>query len=296
MKQHKVATLLVSALLVLSSFSRAQTEQPNEIVCSSKTACKKGHVPVFVTNGGSASVKDSLITQGGGAVKVTGNLSVTEDVNTPGNVSAATVTTVNSSGGVNSTMSGTGNRIAAVEGTASATGAAGFTFGVIGQSASDQGRGVFGLASGATGVGVIGESSGTSGIGVVGKDLNGGGLGFLSQGHASQNRTGGGWIKALMYVNTKDAPYSILRCFNSTMTGTAATTPPCGYTLTELGPGNFTIDIGFEVDDRFVSATVNGNPAAPSVLIAPNNHTLNIIWYDLFAGGIRGEYYWVAIY
>lgn len=148
----------------------------------------------------------------------------------------------------------------------------------------------------ATGVGVIGESSGTSGIGVVGKDLSGGGLGFYSQGHAAQNRTGGGWVKALMYVNTEDAPYNIVNCFNSTLMGAAATAPPCGFTLTELGPGNFTIDVGFEVDDRFVSATVNGNPSAPSVLVAPNNHTLNIIWYDLFAGGIRGEYYWVAIY
>ena len=296
MKQHQLATLLLSALLVFCSSSKAQTEQPNEIVCSSKTACKKGYVPVFVTNGGSASVNDSLITQGGGVVKITGNVLATGNVDTPGNVGASTVTTVNATGGVNSTMTGTGDRVAAVEGTAKATGAAGFTFGVIGQSASDQGRGVFGLASGATGVGVIGESSGASGIGVVGKDLNGGGLGFLSQGHAAQNRTAGGWIKALLYVNTTKAPYNIVRCFNSTLTGAAATTPPCGYILTELGPANFTIDIGFEVDDRFVSATVNGNPAAPSVLVAPNNHTLNIIWYDLFAGGIRGENYWVAIY
>jgi hypothetical protein len=99
-----------------------------------------------------------------------------------------------------------------------------------------------------------------------------------------------------MYVNTAQAPYTIVNCFNSTLMGAAATTPPCGFALTELGPANFTIDVGFEVDDRFVSATVNGNPSAPSVLVAPNNHTLNIIWYDLFAGGIRGEYYWLAIY
>ena len=308
MKQFKLSTVLLSVLVVLYGFANAQADQPNEIVCSSGTACKTGSVPVFATNGGRAAVTSSIITQSGSAVKITGcetvagnvsingNLSASGNVNAHGNVGASTVTTVNPSGGVNSTMTGIGNRITAISGIANATGAAGFTFGVIGQSASDQGRGVFGLASGATGVGVIGESSGTSGIGVVGKDLSGGGLGFYSQGHAAQNRTGGGWVKALMYINTKDAPYNIVNCFNSTLTGAAATAPPCGFTLTELGPGNFTIDVGFEVDDRFVSATVNGNPAAPSVLVAPNNHTLNIIWYDLFAGGIRGEYYWVAIY
>jgi len=257
----------------------------------------KGYIPKFT---GTTTQTNSRIFQNSTGVGInTTSPAATLDVNgtlNAASVTATTVNTVNPTGGVNSTLSGSGNSIAAVEGSATMTGAAGFTFGVIGQSASDQGRGVFGLASGATGVGVIGESSGTSGIGVVGKDLSGGGLGFYSQGHAAQNRTGGGWVKALMYVNTRQAPYTILNCFNSTLTGAAATTPPCGFTLTELGPANFTIDIGFEVDDRFISATVNGSPSAPSVLVAPNNHTLNIIWYDLFAGGIAGEYYWVAIY
>lgn len=160
----------------------------------------------------------------------------------------------------------------------------------------------FGTSAGADGVhgvahspasGVAGINDNASGVGVWGQSP---GWSFYSAGHAAQDRTSGGWVKALLYVNGLQAPYSILQCYNSTLMGAAATTPPCGFTLTEIGPGNFTIDIGFEVDDRFVTASPNGNPAAPGILVAPNNHTLNIIWYDLFAGGIAGEYYWLAVY
>src|SRR5215470_13323782 len=262
MKQFKLSTVLLSVLVVLYGFANAQADQPNEIVCSSGTACKTGSVPVFATNGGRAAVTSSIITQSGSAVKITGsetvagnvsingNLSASGNVNAHGNVGASTVTTVNPSGGVNSTMTGIGNRITAISGIANATGAAGFTFGVIGQSASDQGRGVFGLASGATGVGVIGETNNT-GIGVVGKTLDGRGLAFAATGNVQQDHASSGWVKALLFVNTAEAPYTNLRCFNSALTGTAATTPPCGFNLLEQGPGVFTINFGFEVDDRF---------------------------------------------
>lgn len=258
-----------------------QADQANEIVCSSATACKTGSVPLFATDGGSAQVRDSIMTQSGGAVKIaggartSGNITAGGDldaggnvnainVNVTGNVGASTVTTTDLTGGVSSTMTGTGNSIAALQGSATATGAAGFTFGVIGQSASDQGRGVFGSATGATGVGVIGESSGASGFGVIGKDLSGGGFAFSATGNAQQNRSGGGWVKALVFVSAGAPPYHIARCYNSTLAGSAATTPPCGFSLNELVFGVYTIDFGFEVDDRFWSVTaarsVNDNP------------------------------------
>ncbi len=241
----------------------------NDIVCSSATACKAGSVPLFATDGGSAQVRDSIMTQSGGAVKIaggartSGNITAGGDVNAvnvnaTGNVGASTVTTTDLIGGVSSTMTGTGNSIAAVEGSATATGAAGFTFGVIGQSASDKGRGVFGLAPGATGVGVIGETTGSSGIGVVGKTLNGQGWAFSASGNASQDRGSGGWAKALVSVNGSGAPYKILRCFNSTLPGSTATIPPCGFNLIEVAYAQFHIDFGFEVDDRFWS--VNAVP------------------------------------
>ncbi len=238
--------------------SNAQPQAAKTITCSSATACKTGSVPVFSSSGGAATVSDSLITQGGSTVAVAGSVSANGNVNAGGNVGAYTVTTAAPTGGVNSTMAGAGNGIAAVEGSATATGAAGFTFGVIGQSASDNGRGVFGLAPGAAGVGVIGETTGSSGIGVTGKTLNGLGWAFSASGNAQQNRTGGGWAKALVSVNGSSAPYKILRCFNSTLPGSTASTPPCGFNLIEAQYAVFNIDFGFEVDDRFWSVSAEG--------------------------------------
>jgi hypothetical protein len=151
--------------------------------------------------------------------------------------------------------------------------------------------GVHGVAHG-PGSGVAGVNDNAGGVGVWGQSP---GWSFYSAGHASQDRASGGWIKALLFVNAKDAPYTILRCYNSTLMGATATTPPCGFTLTEIGPANFTIDIGFEIDDRFVSATPQGNPAAPGIIVT-DSHTLNIIWYDLFAQQINGAYYWLVVY
>jgi hypothetical protein len=166
-----------------SKGSQPLAEQTNEIICSSGTACKTGFVPFFSSNGGSAKVTDSIIRQAGTNVGIAGTESVTGNISPGGNVSASgnvsangnvgarTVTATSFGGGITSTITGTGS-IAAVTGAATATGAAGFTFGVIGTSASDSGRGVFGLSSGSAGVGVIGETT-AGGIGVFGKALPG---------------------------------------------------------------------------------------------------------------------------
>ncbi len=143
------------------------------IGCSSATACQLSHIPLFATNGGSATVHSSILTQSGSTITAKGSETVTANLSVGGNVSATTVTTTASTGGVKSTMTGTGSSIAAITGSATATGAAGFTFGVMGQSASNSGRGVFGLSTGNGGIGVIGENNNGPGIGVVGKALPG---------------------------------------------------------------------------------------------------------------------------
>jgi len=303
-----------------------QQDQPkpqvdaNELFCASGTACKTAFLPVFASNGGNATLTSSILSQSGSTLKVagsetaTGNISssgtitATNGLNTSGNINATgaiysslamvtpTLTTNTSVGGVYSTMTGTGNSVAAVEGSATATGAAGFTFGVIGQSASDNGRGVFGLSTGSAGVGVIGETNNT-GIGVVGKTLDGRGLAFAATGNVQQDRTSGGWVKALLFVNTAQAPYTIQRCFNSSLTGTAATTPPCGFNLVEEGPGVFHIDFGFEVDDRFAHANAYGATFAVPSMINEDPQTLQVVWYDVLRGQIgAGELYSLAIY
>lgn len=310
-----------SAFMAVSA--SGQQGQPqvdtNEIFCASSTACKTAFLPIFASNGGNATITSSILSQSGSTLKIagsesatgnisaSGNITATGNLNTSGSVNATgavysslgmvtpTLTTNNAYAGVYSTMSGTGNSIGAVQGLATATGAAGFTFGVIGQSASDLGRGVFGLSTGTSGVGVIGENNST-GIGVVGKSLSGQGLAFAATGNVQQDRTSGGWVKALLYVNTAQAPYTIQRCFNSTLNGTAATTPPCGFNLLEQVPGVFTIDFGFEVDDRFVNATAYGDFALPWITNL-DSHTSQVVWYNILHQQIAsGEYYWLAVY
>src|SRR5450631_4937268 len=58
-------------------------EQANEIVCSSGTACKTNFFPLFSTNGGSAKVIDSIVTQSGATVKVAGSATVTSTASGP---------------------------------------------------------------------------------------------------------------------------------------------------------------------------------------------------------------------
>lgn len=75
-----------------------------------------------------------------------------------------------------------------------------------------------------------------------------------SAGNASQPRTVGGMVKAMLHFS----PFNggrIISCFNSTLSGAAATTPPCGFLFDITGVGDYIFDFGFEVDDRIYSVT-----------------------------------------
>jgi hypothetical protein len=178
--------------------------------------------------------------------------------------------------------------------------------GVAGLNSDPSGIGTYGLGGGfgvygvaaskgkllPSGTGVYGGS--WSGTGVYGTAPNG--LGFATDSNVQQARTAGGWVKALLYVNTSQSPYTIQRCFNSTLSGSSATTPPCGFNLLESFPGDFTIDMGFEVDDRFVTASAYGDFALPWILFQ-DSHTYNILWYSVLSQTVgAGEDYWLAVY
>jgi hypothetical protein len=280
--------------------------------CTSSTACKASYIPAFATTGGASTAADSIMHQSGSTIDLGGSLSVSAGITATGitaqgmsavGISADSISTSNTTTSIVGTLTGPNNGFAAIEGQATATGDSGFTFGVLGTSASNQGRAVVGLASGTSAVGVIGENS-VSGFGVVGKALGSTGTGvygtgpdyaFQAVGNATQDRTSGGWAKALLYINTYQAPYTIQRCYNSTLTGAAATTPPCGFVLTEIGEGIFTVDLGFEVDDRFVSATAFNGFAVP--VIYPSGNQFQIFWYDVRTQQYAaGEYYWLTVY
>jgi len=115
-QQEQPRTLLVSAPYALkaldaetiggkpaSSFQLATPEkaaaadQSNEIRCSSGTACKTNSIPVFTTNGGSATVTDSIVGQSASSINVAGavnaqgtngSITASQNISASGNVRA----------------------------------------------------------------------------------------------------------------------------------------------------------------------------------------------------------------
>jgi hypothetical protein len=129
---------------------------------------------------------------------------------------------------------------------------------VEGVTFAGPGSGVAGInQSGAPGsIGVYGQGdTGVLATGSTGVFGHGSSYGFATDSNVQQARTAGGWVKALVEVQGLTAPYTITRCFNSFLSGSAATTPACGFNLTEVAVGIFNVDFGFQVSDRFLIAT-----------------------------------------
>jgi hypothetical protein len=273
-----------------SSAQKAQpaAEQPNEIRCAGSAACKTSFIPVFSTNGGSAKVNNSIISQSGKTIAIAGSEAVTSSANDPALLGQSTGTSGASIGvegqtnspssyavagfnggggwGVYGLASGTSGTSIGVEGvtnSATAYGVAGSNggngVGVFGVSVT--GHGVYGSTGGAGSYGVVGVNSAAGGSGVFGTAPNGNG--FSTDSNVQQARTMGGWVKAMVYYDGADD--LIVRCFNSTFAGAAATTPPCGFTTDKTGAGDYIIVFGFQVNDRFF--TVSGT--SPLVGLGP---------------------------
>jgi hypothetical protein len=189
-----------------------------------------------------------------------------------------------------------GSGVAGINTVAGGTGTygAGIAYGVLGQAVGNGLLLALGTGVGGTsfaGTGVAGTSSGGSGVsgtsdtgaGVSGTSTSGNA--FVANGNASQARTAGGWAKAMLQYNNESGG---IRCYNSTLLGSAATTPPCGFTFsydTELG---LTIDFGFEVDDRFYSATLarcECGEEIPELYATPSRTNPNQMTVGVYVGG-----------
>jgi hypothetical protein len=174
-----------------------------------------------------------------------------------GSFSAGTVTVGVVSAGVVSAAASTSG--AAINGTS--TGTSSGSFGVEGVTSSGTAAGVAGVneAGVSSGIGVYGNSQtgygvfGSGGTGVFGTGSN---YGFQTDSNVQQARTMGGWVKAMVLYSGPTG--NIVSCFNSTLAGAAATTPPCGFLPDKTGTGDYIIDFGFEVDDRFLSVADTG--------------------------------------
>jgi hypothetical protein len=166
------------------------------------------------------------------------------------------------------------------------TGTASGDNGVQGVTLAGPGSGVAGFnnSGAAGGIGVYGQ--GDTGMYAYGNTTgvygHGASYGFATDGNVQQARTAGGWVKAMVVIQGVKAPYTIPNCFNSTLGGAAATTPPCGFTLAEVQPGEFTVGLGFEVDDRFISATLEccfSYGVAP-IYASPSGSNLTVFTWD----------------
>ena len=140
----------------------------NTITCSTSSACKSGHIPVFASNGGAAKVKDSIIQENGSTVSVAGSASLTGSISasTSSSSSAAVVGNDNTSGG-SAGVAGTSTNGTGVVAT-------GIT-GLLGTGAGEDGVGV--SASGNLGVYANGIAAGVYGVsttstGVIGTSTN----------------------------------------------------------------------------------------------------------------------------
>ena len=239
-----------------------QVEQKNEIICSSPTNCKTSFVPLFTTSGGSAQVSDSIISQGGSGINVQGNEIVTSNINGPAILATSTGTSGTSNGVQGVTSSATASGVAGIN-TSNASGAigvygSGAGYGVVGTGlvgvlgSSTASHGVYGETTSPGAYGVVGLNNATGGIGVLGSAPNGDG--FYTVNNVYQDRSAGGWVKAMAYVSGFD-PGRIVSCFNSTLIGAPATIPPCGFSISKLGTGDYILDFGFQIDDRFYSVS-----------------------------------------
>lgn len=172
-------------------------------------------------------------------------------------IGASTVDAFNSNGTANTVVI-TGQSLAA---------GAGPTYGVFGTSTTSQGAGVAGRSdNSSTGYGVLGTNNNaspavagfnfnsTNGVGVLGA----GAWGFYTDNSVHQGLNGGGWVKA-MIVYGDVIQGKMLRCFNASLAGAAATTVPCGFSTNFFATGVYGVDFGFEVDNRFLSANAFGH-------------------------------------
>jgi hypothetical protein len=166
MKRIRVWTC-VTLLLLCAALVFAQ-DQANEIRCGgSGTTCKTSFFPKFASNGGSATVNDSIMSQSGTTIHVAGSESLTGSISSGGSVSA----TGNLSAGGSITAAGSVKGVFVEGNSGSGTGIEGITgtglYAVYGENDSASGgKGLFGYnKQGFEGFGVQGYATGSNAIG-----------------------------------------------------------------------------------------------------------------------------------
>ena len=166
MKHMRFSAFAIFVAVCLATTLAHAQDQANEIRCGTGTACKSSFLPKFTSNGGSATVNDSIMSQSGTTIHVAGSETLSGGLAAGGTISAGQGINVN-----------VGPQIAVIGTTNTGS------VGVFGFSAASAGFGVQGQEFGSNGIGAAGSSNifgtvansimGTAPIGVIGDSANG---------------------------------------------------------------------------------------------------------------------------
>ncbi len=158
---------------------------------------------------------------------------------------------------------------------------------------------MYGVVGSTSSVGVYGSANAASSVGVWGH--NPAGLAVYADGNAGQARDKGGFVKAMAFINPfLPADQYVVRCYNSLLAGNAATTLPCGITVSRIDAGRYFVDFGLKVDDRFISVTpvvLASNVAASTGAAGPTSNP-NIVFVRMSdsTGVTRDGAFYIFIY
>jgi hypothetical protein len=89
-------------------------DQFNEIRCAGGLACKTSFIPEFSSNGGSAKVKNSIISQSGTHIAIAGSATVSSSASSPALVGQSSGTNAVSDGVDGVTGSGSASGVAGI--------------------------------------------------------------------------------------------------------------------------------------------------------------------------------------
>jgi hypothetical protein len=192
--------------------------------------------------------------------------------------SASTATQLSSGAGnalkVSATNGGTGVYASGgnhSKNTAAVHGQSGAGNAVEGFSTANPSSGVFGQDNNANSYGVAGHSD--NGVAVVGDSSNGWAMQAL--GNTTQTRAANGFVKAMAFVDPPGHPGDpIQQCFNSQRPPSQAMSGNCGITFSGT-PGEYSVDFGFQVSDRFVSVTAG--PFQPNRIMSASGTSTHVV-------------------
>jgi hypothetical protein len=126
--------------------------------------------------------------------------------------------------------------------------------GVYGKGLVNDSLGVIGESNlGTVPVGVYGITSNPKGFGVFARNTALGGRALYADGNVAQSLSGGGMVKAMIYVNQDG---TVNRCYNSQ---TNSSTGNCGFTIAIAAAGYYDINFGFPIDNRYIAAQALNN-------------------------------------